>query len=187
MSKSLGNAIGLTEPASDMYGKLMSVSDETMWVYFELLTRLPSEEISSLRAGHPMEAKKRLARTVTARYHGETATRSVERAFEHVFQHRGTPPAEDLEVVRVALSPTAPASPSLTSPSLDGGTGTGRLLRVVIKEAGFVSSTSEARRRIQEGAVEVDQRRVSDLDHALPPGAYVIRVGRRFKRVILEA
>ena len=73
MSKSLGNYVGITEPPADMYGKLMSVSDAMMFRYFELVTRVPEDEIAALRGLHPMEAKKRLARTVTAMYHGEAA------------------------------------------------------------------------------------------------------------------
>src|SRR6185295_7945341 len=71
MSKSLGNYVGITEPPADMYGKLMSVSDALMFRYFELVTRVPEDEIARLRSLHPMEAKKRLAHTVTAMYHGE--------------------------------------------------------------------------------------------------------------------
>ncbi len=75
MSKSLGNYVGITEPPGDMYGKLMSVSDALMFRYFELVTRVPEAEIAELRRLHPMEAKKRLARTVTAMYHGEAGGR----------------------------------------------------------------------------------------------------------------
>ena len=96
MSKSLGNYVGITEPPADMYGKLMSVSDALMFRYFELVTRVPESEIAALRRLHPMEAKKRLARTVTAMYHGEAAAAAAEAAFARVVQGREVP--DNIEV-----------------------------------------------------------------------------------------
>ncbi len=184
MSKSLGNAVGLTDPPGEIYGKLMSVSDETMWVYFELLTRLPADELSALRRAHPMEAKKRLARVVAAQFWGEAAAEAAERGFHRVFQQRGVPREEDLEQVRLELAQPADGDPG------PGGarprSGAGKPLRVVLKEAGLVPSTSEARRRILEGAVDVDQERVSDVNAVLDAGSYLIRVGRRFTRILIE-
>src|SRR6266545_2033798 len=81
MSKSLGNYVGVTEPPADMYGKLMSVSDDLMFKYLELVTRLPEGEIAQLKAVHPMDAKKRLARTVTAMYHGDSGAAAAESEF----------------------------------------------------------------------------------------------------------
>ena len=75
MSKSLGNYVGIDERPQDIYGKLMSLSDDLMWRYYELLTRIPETELAELRAGHPMEAKKRLAFALTAQYHGRDAAR----------------------------------------------------------------------------------------------------------------
>jgi tyrosyl-tRNA synthetase len=182
MSKSLGNYVGISEPPEEIYGKLMSVSDELMWQYFELLTRLPASEIEALRAGHPRDAKTRLARTITARYHGEAAAADAEAKFVRLIRDR-RPREEDLEEVTLPAPLEGGALPGAV---LAGGQGA-RLLRAVLKEAGFVPSTSEARHRIQEGAVEVDQERVLDVNHALAPGrGYLIRVGRRFKRVILS-
>jgi tyrosyl-tRNA synthetase len=184
MSKSLGNAVGLTEPAGEMYGKLMSVSDETMWIYFELLTRLPASELAALRSGHPMEAKKRLARIVTAQYHGEAAAKKAESGFHRVFRDRGVPREEDLDQVHLELG--TPADGDSRPADSHGEAGAGKLLRVVLKEAGFVPSTSEARRRILEGAVDVNQERVVEVNTALAAGVYLIRVGRRFKRVVID-
>ncbi len=167
MSKSLGNAIGITEPPADMYGKLMSVSDELMFRYFELATRVSEEEIQNLRKLHPMEAKKRLAWTVTAMYHGEAGAREGEAHFARVIQQKEAP--ESIEEIR--WSPPGPEAP----------------VWMVIKEAGLAPSNSEARRMIQQGAVEVDGERVSDPARTLPRGrGYLIKVGkRRFKRVVL--
>jgi tyrosyl-tRNA synthetase len=184
MSKSLGNAVGLTDRPGEMYGKLMSVSDETMWVYFELLTRVTADELARLRAGHPMDAKKRLARIVTAQFHGEPEAAAAESGFHRVFQERGVPREEDLDEVRLELG--APGDEP-AGPAGSGAEGRpGKLLRLVLREAGFVPSTSEARRRIVEGAVDVDRARVVDVNTALGAGVYLIRVGRRFKRVRIE-
>lgn len=172
MSKSLGNYVGINEPAEDVYGKLMSVSDALMWRYFELLTRLPDAELATLRAGHPMEAKKRLARTITAQYHGEAAARAAEAHFARVVQRRDVP--EAVEEVRIAVAAV-------------GGVGGGAALARVLVAAGCAPSTSEARRLIRQGAVEVDGARVSDPSATVPAGGpYLIRAGkRRFRRVIL--
>jgi tyrosyl-tRNA synthetase len=169
MSKSLGNYVGINEPASDMYGKLMSVPDTLMFRYFELATRVPEEEIEALRGLHPMEAKKRLARTVTAQYHGQAAAAEAEAAFSRVVQGREVP--ENIDIIR--LTTTADAEPAW---------------RIVVR-TGLVSSNSEARRQIQQGAVEIDGSRVSDPNHEVVASAlpHLLQVGkRRFKRFMLE-
>src|SRR5262249_46495262 len=91
MSKSLGNYVGITEPPIDMYGKLMSVSDDMMFRYFELVTRVSEEEIQALRQLHPMEAKKKLARVITAMYHGEAGGEAGEAHFARVGQGKQAP------------------------------------------------------------------------------------------------
>ena len=179
MSKSYGNYVGINEKPEDMLGKLMSVSDEMMWRYFELLTRVPAAELATLRSGHPMDAKKRLAHAITAQYHGDSAASEAERHFARVHQHRDVP--GEIEVAHVPG---------------DGGARPDRVLPpkgapwpvwLVLKEAGLVPSTSEARRMIQQGAVEIDRRRVTSAEETLAPGrGYLIQVGkRRFKRVLL--
>ena len=102
MSKSLGNAVGIAESPADMYGKLMSVSDDMMFRYFELVTRVSEEEIQALQKLHPMEAKKRLAWTVTAMYQGEAGAREGEAHFSRVVQGKETP--EKIEVTRAMTS-----------------------------------------------------------------------------------
>ena len=168
MSKSLGNYIALDERPEDMFGKLMSVSDDLMWRYFELLTRIPEGELTALRAGHPMDAKKRLASAVTAMYHGEEAARAAADRFTRVHQQRGVP--EQIEERRVAA-----ASARIS-------------LAAVLKAAGLVGSNSEGRRMIAQGAVEVDGVPVRSVDAELRSGqTHMLRVGkRRFCRVTIE-
>jgi tyrosyl-tRNA synthetase len=170
MSKSYGNYVGINEKPEDIFGKLMSVSDEMMWRYFDLLTRVPATEIASLRAGHPMDAKKCLARVITAQYHGERSAEEAEAHFARVHQRRDVPEEGAIEG-KVLPSRDAPWP-----------------VWLVLKEAGLVQSTSEARRMIQQGAVEIDRQKVTSLDQTLVPGqAYLVQVGkRRFRRVVLQ-
>jgi len=179
MSKSLGNYVGITEKADDIFGKLMSVSDELMWRYLELLTRIPESEIAALRAGHPMDAKKHLARVITTQYHGEAAAAEAEAHFARVHQQRDVPETVD----EVEVGPRRGAA--LTGKVVEGGQP--RLLWSVMKEVGLAASASEARRLIQQGAVAVDRQRVTDPNFTLAPGrGYLVRVGkRRFRRVVI--
>jgi len=168
MSKSLGNYVGIAESPIDMYGKLMSVPDDLMFRYFELVTRVPDVEVAALRALHPMEAKKRLAWTITDTYHGRTAADEAASTFLRVVQRKEVP--EDVE--KIVLSDRGEAAS----------------VSVVLKDAGLVPSTSEARRLITQGAVEVDGERVLDVNRSLAAGqSYLIKVGkRRFREVRLE-
>jgi tyrosyl-tRNA synthetase len=168
MSKSLGNYVGIDEKAEDIYGKVMSVSDDLMWRYYELLTRIPETDIETMRGGHPMEAKKRLAFTLTAQYQGPEKAEAAADHFRRVHQ-QGTIPVE-IDERRVHAS---------------GGS---ILLPQALREAGLVGSNSEGRRLIAQGAVEVDGERVTHLDAGLAPGrTYLIRLGKRqFRRVLVE-
>jgi tyrosyl-tRNA synthetase len=169
MSKSLGNYVGITEPPADMYGKLMSVSDALMFRYFELVTRVPEAEIALLRRLHPMEAKKRLARTVTAMYHGEAGAAAAEAAFSRVVQAKEVP--DNIDIIRLA-------TPSDSEPAWK-----------VVVLAGMAPSNSEARRLIQQGAVEVDGSRVTDPNQKVERSgeSRLLQVGKRkFKRFVLE-
>lgn len=180
MSKSYGNYVGISEKPEDIFGKLMSVSDEMMWRYFDLLTRIPEAEVATLRSEHPMDAKKRLARIITAQYHGESAAQSAEAHFVRVHQQRDEPS----DVEEVVLPRGVGATPGKVVPR----SGSSWPVWLVLKEAGLVSSSSDARRMIQQGAVEIDRRRVTSVEETLAPGqGYLIQVGkRRFKRVRLE-
>jgi tyrosyl-tRNA synthetase len=169
MSKSLGNYVGITEPPADIYGKLMSVSDALMFRYFELVTRVPESEIARLRHLHPMEAKKRLARTVTAMYHGEAGAAAAEAAFARVVQAREVP--DNIELIHLV-------TPSAGEPAWK-----------VVVLAGMAGSNSEARRLIQQGAVEVDGSRVADPNQKIEMSgeSRLLQVGKRkFKRFVLE-
>jgi len=169
MSKSLGNYVGINEPPADIYGKLMSVSDALMFRYFDLATRVPEEEVAELRRLHPMDAKKRLARTVTAMYHGEAAAEAAEAQFSRVVQKKELPESIDV----IYLSTSSDGEPAWKIAVL----------------AGMVASNSEARRLIQQGAVELDGARVSDVNQkVLVSGlSHLLQVGKRkFKRFVLE-
>jgi tyrosyl-tRNA synthetase len=177
MSKSLGNYVGIDEPPDSIFGKLMSIPDTLMWRYFELLTRLDDAEIATLRAGHPMDAKKRLASTITAQYHGEAAAVAAQDRFARIFQQRQQPEAAD--VVHVD-------SAALDADDRAAGTRDASLVRVLVA-AGMTPSSSEARRMIRQGAVDVDGERVADVNARITHGDHLVRVGKRaFKRVVLR-
>ncbi|HEX7787588.1 MAG TPA: tyrosine--tRNA ligase [Methylomirabilota bacterium] len=168
MSKSLGNYVGITEPPADMYGKLMSVSDGLMFRYFDLATRVPENEIEALRRLHPMEAKKRLARTVTAMYHGERGAAEGEAHFARVVQNREVPDKVD----EITIS-----TPAVEEP----------IWRVLARTS-LVPSNSEGRRLIQQGAVELDGKPVVDPNQpvASSGASHLLKVGkRRFVKFVL--
>ncbi len=173
MSKSLGNYIGIAEPPGDLFGKVMSISDELMWRYFELLSFRPLADLAGLRkaAGegrNPRDIKLELAQELTARFHGPAEAQRAERDFLARVSAR---------VVPADLAPQALA--------VDAA---GIRLPALLKAAGLAASTSEAGRKLEEGAVRIDGERVSDRTLVLHAGAdHVLQVGsRRFARVRLE-
>ncbi len=165
MSKSLGNAIGITEPPAEMFGKVMSVSDAMMLRYYELLTPV---DLASLRRDlesgtlHPMEAKKRLAQQIVGRFHSESEGEAARQGFEARFQRRELP----------SEMPTFHWPEALTEPV--------PLVRVLLA-ATLVKSLSDARRMISQGAVRMDGERVADTNAAIAPGVsrVVLQVGSR--------
>jgi tyrosyl-tRNA synthetase len=173
MSKSLGNYIGITESANDIYGKVLSVSDELMFRYYNLLSDLTSDEILLLKkrmdAGeiHPKEVKKQLARELTARFHGREEAMSAEENFEKVFQKKGVP--DDIPEVTIT------AAENIWLPQL-------------LVAAGLVTSTSDGRRMIKQNAVTIDGEKVTDESATIAPHReMLIKVGkRRFCKVILS-
>lgn len=171
MSKSLNNYIGITESPKDMFGKLMRISDDLMWRYFELLSFRALGEIEALRRAvangrNPRDVKFELAREIVARFHDAASAEAAQRGFIEQFSHGAVP--QDIPVFEIAA-----------------GAGESVPLVTIIKDAGLTASTSEARRMIKQGAVKVDQERVSDLDLTLRAGTdIVLQVGkRRFARV----
>ena len=171
MSKSLGNYIGITESADSIYGKVLSVSDELMFRYYDLLSDLSGSEIALLKERmhkgeiHPKEVKKQLARELTARFHSVEAARMAEENFEKVFQQGGLP--DEIPEVRLA------ATGEIWLPQL-------------LVEAGLVSSTSDGRRMMQQNAVTLDGQKIADPAARIETrGEVLLKVGkRRFCKVI---
>lgn len=173
MSKSYGNYIGITEPANEMFGKLMSISDELMWRYFELLSFRPLEDIASLQqevvdGKNPRDVKYELAIEITARFHNQSLAELAKKEFISRFQQGAMP--ENMRDVSVS--------------SKDGKLGIAYLL----KEAGLVTSNSEAFRMITQGAVRLDGEKILERGLYLKKGTtHVYQVGKRkFARVTLK-
>jgi tyrosyl-tRNA synthetase len=159
MSKSYGNAIGLTDAPRDMFGKLMSIPDRMMPRYFELLTDVAPDDLASIRSGkaHPMESKKRLATEIVAEYYDSDAASDAREYFESKFQRREVP--QDVPVYRIAAE---------------------LWICELLKQLGFASSTNEARRLVGQGAVRVDRQTVSDINfHFVPGQHHILEVGKR--------
>jgi tyrosyl-tRNA synthetase len=179
MSKSLGNAIGVNEPAGEMYGKLMSINDELMWKYFLFLTDLRGSEVEALKADvaggtlHPMEAKKRLARTIVSDFHGEPAAQSADENWGRMFQQKEA--ADDLEQVAVAYA-------DLVGPSGAPGALQIRLPKLLV-QLGLAASGAEASRKIAEKAVKLDGETAGNalIPLAGLPARIVVRLGKRAK------
>jgi len=164
MSKSYDNAIGIREDPGQMFGKLMSLSDPMMWRYFDLLSLRPEPELEDLRrrvedGGNPRDAKLELARELVARFHGEQAAEQAQADFTARFRDHQLP--EDMEEI------------ALTA-------GEALLLPNALQQAGLCSSTSDARRMIEAGAVRMDGEKVDNLKCKLPfDNPVVLQVGRR--------
>jgi tyrosyl-tRNA synthetase len=172
MSKSLGNYIGITEPPGSMFGKIMSISDDLMWRYFELLSFRALGEIAGLRGGiadgrNPRDVKFELAQEIVTRFHDAAAAEAAQREF----------------IARVSEK----AVPTDLPPKIVSVEAVGIRLANLLKEAGLAASTSEANRKIEEGAVRIDGQKVADRGLLLRPGAdHVLQLGaKRFARVQL--
>ncbi|MBF0444487.1 MAG: tyrosine--tRNA ligase [Magnetococcales bacterium] len=167
MSKSLDNYIGIRDPASEIFGKTMSISDDLMWRYYELLSNLSLEEIATLHkdvndgAQHPMEVKKQLAGELTARFHDADTSRQARNEFEALFKRKETPD----EIVEVELKA-----------SQDGGLG----LAAAMREAGLVNSNGDGMRMIRQNAVSIDGEKTTDTRRILKIGERILlKVGKR--------
>jgi len=162
MSKSLGNAIGVLDTATDMFGKTMSIPDTLMEKYFTLLTNVSEDRVRELLAGHPRTAKVALAQAVVASYHGEAAGDAALAEFERVFKEGALP--DDVPEVAIAADQLR-----------DGGI----LVAAALVHCGFCKSNGEGRRLIGGGGVRVDDAVIGDTNAVLTPGRYVIRSGKR--------
>jgi len=175
MSKSLGNYVGITEAPGEMFGKLMSISDELMWSYYELLTDFPSPVIVRLREEvrtgvlHPMEAKMQLAHTIIAGFHGEEAAKKARDEFQRVFRERQSPE----EAPRQTIARGAP-----------------KRLSALLVDLKLAPSRSEAERLMKQGGVEIDGVRADDVKKEIDlskAGEFLLRAGKKkFVRVVTE-
>jgi tyrosyl-tRNA synthetase len=170
MSKSLGNYVGIAEPPAEIFGKLMSISDELMWRYIELLSFEPEPKIQGWKnevaaGGNPRDIKAAFAAEIVARFHGAAAARAAQAQFEQRFRHGALP--DDMPEITLA----APAS--------------GLAVTQVLKQANLAASASEAERAIEQGGVRIDGERISERSTKVFPGTtIVVQVGKRkFARV----
>jgi len=168
MSKSLDNYIGVTDPPKDIFGKAMSVSDELMWRYFDLVLCLGPEEIDRVKSLHPREAKDELGRRLVARYHDEDSATEESAEFARVYSEKKLP--ADMQVVELR-----------DDQLVDGRIG----LLNLICTAGLATSNSEARRLVQQKAVRIDDELISDPKvEVIPRNESVLRCGKRgFARI----
>lgn len=172
MSKSLNNYVGIDESPSEMFGKIMSISDELMWRWFELLSFKSIDEIKALKADqvngkNPRDIKIELAKELIARFHDDQSANLAEENFINQFQKKNIP--DDIEEVSITISES---SISLTN---------------LLKESGMTSSASEAMRMIKQGAVRINEEKITDTKHIIDSGSSAIyQVGKRkFKKITL--
>ncbi|RKZ16657.1 tyrosine--tRNA ligase [bacterium] len=176
MSKSLGNAVGIEEPADQIFGKVMSIPDELMAEWFDLVSDLDAGERAAVQARlddtsvNPGQIKRQLARNICEQYHGAGAGESAEAAFDRIFVQKDRP--DDVPEYHLAASAD------------------GHWLVGLIAEAGLAPSKKEARRLLQQGGVSIDEKRISDEKYNLPAtsgSTYLLRVGkRRFLSLIVD-
>lgn len=173
MSKSKHNYVAITDKPDDMFGKIMSISDDLMWNWYDLLSLKSNEEIATLRqecenGRNPRDAKVMLAKEIVTRFHSAEAADKAEVEFNNRFRHGAVP--ENIQEVKVQC----PAD-GITLPRL-------------IKEAGLAPSSAEATRNIEQGGVHVNGEKIADRKYRLQPGEYVLQVGKRkWAKVFLTA
>ncbi len=175
MSKSLGNYIGINESPTDIFGKIMSIPDELMWTYYDLVTDLTPEQIAALKkevasgATHPMDAKMRLAQEVIAGFHGQDAARKAAENFQRVFRDRQAPAEAETQKIPQ---------------------GAAKKLAALLAELKLAPSKNEAIRLIEQGAVEIDGTRVEDARKEIDlskPAEFLLRAGKKkFLRIVVE-
>jgi tyrosyl-tRNA synthetase len=163
MSKSKGNYIGVTEPPKIMFRKVMGISDELMWRYYELLTDKSLPQITELRqAQQPMAAKQALARQIVADFHSAEAAAQAQADFDR--EVRGGQEPDDIETI--SIPPDAKSN-----------------LSKILAAAGLADSRTDAERKIKAGSVEINGGKHNGLAIDLPSGIHVFRVGKKWKRV----
>mgnify|MGYP001374232570 FL=1 len=172
MSKSLDNYVGIDESPNEMFGKIMSISDELMWRWFDLLSFKSTDEINVLKADqakgmNPRDIKIQLAKELIARFHDDQSANLAEANFINQFQKKNMP--DDIEEVSFAISESSIPLANL------------------LKDCGMTSSTSEAMRMIKQGAVRIDEKKITDTKHLVSSGTSAIyQVGKRkFKKITL--
>jgi|TARA_B100001094_G_scaffold153794_1_gene148894 tyrosyl-tRNA synthetase len=172
MSKSLDNYVGIDEAPNEMFGKIMSISDELMWRWFDLLSFKSTDEINVLKADqangkNPRDIKIELAKELIARFHDDQSANLAEANFINQFQKKNMP--DDIEEVSFAISENSIPLANL------------------LKDCGMTSSTSEAMRMIKQGAVRIDEEKITDTKHIISSGTSAIyQVGKRkFKKITL--
>ncbi len=172
MSKSLGNYVGITDEPNDMYGKIMSISDELMWRYYELLSDRSIDEINQMKKDveegklHPKKAKEMLAFEITKRFHSEEKAKEAEEHFKKMFEKKDIP--DDIKTIEKGIDEEI-------------------WICHLLKEIGFTKSSSEARRMIKSKAVSIDGNKIEDENLKLNKGEYIIKVGKRkIGKVVLK-
>ncbi len=175
MSKSLGNYVGITQPTSEMFGRLMSISDDMMWPYFDLVTDHTPEEVAMLAAkvksgaAHPMDVKMSLAEEIIAGFHGAEAAAKAAAEFQRIFRDREAP--EEAPVRKLPR-------------------GESKRLTQLLAELGLATSRSEADRLVKQGGVELDGERVTDVKKDVDlgkPREFLLRAGKKkFLRIVVE-
>jgi len=194
MSKSYDNYIGITEPPLEMYGKVMSISDQLMWRYYELLTDVSTAEIEKMRsqaesgAVNPMQFKKDLAQRIVADFHGKDAAQRAGEDWAKQFQRDEVP--EEVEEVSVSLSDVS----GIVQSRSDSGSGGGYPIKLdrLLARSGLVGSVSEGGRKLKEKAVRVNDVVVTDpifhLGTLSPPfPMLIVRVGRKLRKVRISS
>ena len=180
MSKSLGNAIGIHEPPLEMYGKIMSVSDEIMWRYYELLTDLSMAEIEKMKhEAHPMQAKKDLARRIVADFHSAEAATKAGEDWAKQFQKNEVP--AEVEEVNVHVEEVSGSVDASSRALL-------RLDRLLVK-CGLAASATDATRKLKQGSVRIDSEVTSDPRIVLtppPPKKLALRVGKQLRIAVIS-
>ena len=180
MSKSLGNAIGVHEPPQEMYGKVMSISDDLMWRFYELLTDVTTADINSFKAkvasgeAHPMKLKQELAQRIVTDFHSADAARAAAENWSKQFQQHKVP--EEIEQAEIAFSSIKPASES---------TGHAIKLDKLLVQCRLADSASDAQRKLKQGAVRIDGevKKEPIINLKTIPMEVLLNVGRHWKRV----